>query len=96
MGCVKSPNKVQVDNTHCSHVAYYSCSHFIVDYRITEWLGLEETLKPIQSQPPAVSVAVTRSVAQGPIQPGLECLQGWGTHSFSGQIIETLITSLTF
>ena len=23
--------------------------------------------------------------AQGPIQPGLEQLQGWGTHSFSGQ-----------
>jgi len=23
--------------------------------------------------------------AQGPIQPGLELLQGWGTHIFSGQ-----------
>ena len=22
---------------------------------------------------------------QGPIQPGLECLLGWGNHSFSGQ-----------
>jgi len=25
------------------------------------------------------------SATQGPIQPGLECLQGWGTHSFFGQ-----------
>ena len=26
-------------------------------------------------------------VAQGPIQPGLECLQGWGTHSLSMQSV---------
>uniref|UniRef100_A0A8C9LBX5 Uncharacterized protein n=1 Tax=Pavo cristatus TaxID=9049 RepID=A0A8C9LBX5_PAVCR len=38
---------------------------------------LEWPLKPTQSQP--------TQAAQGPIQPGLEHLQGWGTHSFSGQ-----------
>jgi len=27
----------------------------------------------------------TSSAAQGPIKTGLECLQWWGTHSFSGQ-----------
>jgi len=25
--------------------------------------------------------------AHGPIQPGFECFQGWGIHSFSGQPI---------
>jgi len=25
--------------------------------------------------------------AQGPIQPALVCLQGWGIHSFSGQVV---------
>jgi len=30
--------------------------------------------------------------AQGPIQAGLEQLQGWGTHSFSGQMCQGLPT----
>ena len=30
--------------------------------------------------------------AQGPIQPGLEYLQGWGIHSFSGQLCHCLTT----
>jgi len=30
--------------------------------------------------------------AQDPIQPGLECLQGWDIHSFSGQLCQGLIT----
>ena len=37
---------------------------------------------------PAPLLAVGRAAdqaAQGPIQPGLECLQGWGFYSFSGQ-----------
>ena len=28
--------------------------------------------------------------AQGPIQPGLEHLQGWGIHSLSGQLFQHL------
>jgi len=31
-----------------------------------------------------------RSGCQGPIQPGLEHLQGWGIHSFSGQLCQHL------
>jgi len=30
--------------------------------------------------------------AWGPIQPGLECLQGWGICSFSGQLCQGLTT----
>ena len=47
---------------------------------ITEWLWLEGTSKLIQFQSPAVSRALPPAqAAQGPIQPGLEHLQGWGT-----------------
>lgn len=46
-----------------------------------EQLGLERTSKPTQLQHPSVGGATTR---QGPIQPGLELLQGWGIHGFSG------------
>ena len=49
-------------------------------YSVREWLRLEGTLKPIEFQPSWCGL-----VAQGPIQPGLECLQRWSIHSFSGQ-----------
>jgi len=32
--------------------------------------------------------------AQGPIQPGLEHLQGWGIHSLSGQLFQLLTTPI--
>ena len=53
-----------------------------------EWLGLEGTFKAFKTkfQPPAMgSVPPPAQAAQDPIQPGLEHLQGWGTHSFSSQ-----------
>ena len=34
---------------------------------------------------PQAGLSATSSGCRGPIQPGLECLEGWGTHSFSGQ-----------
>jgi len=49
-----------------------------------DWVGRDiEILTPCHGQchhPPA-------QAAQGPIQPGLEHLQGWGTHNFSGQTL---------
>jgi len=50
---------------------------------IIEWLELEDHLVPSPCceqgcNPPAKS-------AHGPIHPDLKHLQGWGTHSFSGQ-----------
>lgn len=47
--------------------------------QITEWFGLKRTLKTILFQPPAMS-RVCHSpgqTAQGPVQSGLERLQGW-------------------
>ena len=49
---------------------------------------MEDALKLIQFQLPAMGMAATLDQdAQGPIQPSLEHLQGWGIHSFSGQIV---------
>jgi len=67
-------------------------------HRVIKWLGLEGTsrimkLRPLHHrqshQPPNLILA---QAAQGPIQPGLECLQGWGIHSLSGQLFQHLTT----
>ena len=49
-------------------------------HRITAWLRLECTLKPTQFQPSCNGQGChsVDQAPQGPIQPGLECLQGWG------------------
>ena len=66
-------------DTHCSensNRAFYKSFH-----RIIEWFGLEGTLKSIQFQPlPWAGLPPTNSGC-----PGFERVQGWGTHSFSGQ-----------
>ena len=52
---------------------------------IVEWLRLEGTLKLTQSHlMPWAGLPPSSSAAQGPIQPGLECLQGWGTTASLG------------
>lgn len=56
------------------------------DYRITEWLRLNGPLSPPSSKPlHGQGCPPPDRAAQGPVQPGLECLQEWNTHSFSGQ-----------
>ncbi|PKU41813.1 hypothetical protein llap_7886 [Limosa lapponica baueri] len=57
------------------------------DHRIIEWFGLEGTLKIIKFQDPCREQGhlPLDQVAQSPIQSGLEQLQGWGIHNFSGQ-----------
>lgn len=55
-------------------------------HRIIEWLYLEGTLKLTQFQPPAVDwLPPASSGYPGSLDPGLEDLLVWGTHSFSGQ-----------
>jgi len=48
------------------------------DYRIIEWFGLEGTFKIVLFQPPCYRQGhlPLDQVAQSPIQPGLEHLQG--------------------
>ena len=51
------------------------------------WKEYEST----QFHPPAMGwLTPPAQAAQGPIQPSLEHLQGWGTHSFSGQLCQRL------
>ena len=55
-----------------------------------QWLGLEGTSEPTQSHPvPWAGLPPTSSAAQGPIQPGLEHLQGWGTTASLGSCAST-------
>jgi len=57
--------------------------------RFIEWLGLEETPRTIKLQPSCCRQGyqplylILDQAAQGPIQPGLEYLQGWGPTSLS-------------
>lgn len=70
---------------HLSH-RFLGCFHNRLghtDHR-NAWVGrtlkLTQTLPSAGYHPPA-------QAAQGQIQPGLECLQGRGIHSFSGQLV---------
>jgi len=51
------------------------------NHRIIEWLGLEGTLNITQFRPLCHGQGChpPAQAAQGPIQPGLEHLRGWGT-----------------
>ena len=57
--------------------------------RVTEWPGLEGTSRITKLQPPRHRQGhqpphfILDQAAQGPIQPGLEHLQGWGIHNLS-------------
>ena len=57
-----------------------------------EWPGLKRTTTLIQFQPPAMCQQPAAQAAQSHIQPGLECLQGWGTHSLLGQPVQCVTT----
>ena len=56
-------------------------------HKLTEWFGLEGTLKITWFQPPCHRQGhlLVGQAAQSPIQPGLERCQGRGSHRFSGQ-----------
>jgi len=51
-----------------------------VFHRVTEWPGLKRTTMIIEFQPPCYVQGhqPPDQAAQSHIQPGLECLQGWG------------------
>jgi len=61
---------------------------------------LEGTPRITQLQPPCCRQGhqspylIPAQAAQGPIQPGLEHLQGWGLHNLYGQLFQHLITLL--
>jgi len=67
---------------------YYSDSSGI-ELRIIEHFRLEGTFRGCLAQPPCSEQGHLQldQVAQSPVQPGLECFQGWDLHYFSGQSV---------
>jgi len=61
---------------------------------ITEWPGLKRTTVLISFQPHCYVQGrqPAAQAAQSHIQPGLECLQGWGIHSLLGQPVQCITT----
>ena len=64
------------------------------NHRIKEWPGLKRTTMIISFQTPCCVQGHQPAdrVAQSHIQPGLECLQGWGIHSLLGQPVQCVTT----
>jgi len=58
----------------------------LLDHRIIACYGLEGSLRGHLAQAPCSEQGCLRrdQVAQSPVQPGLECFQGWGLHCLSG------------
>jgi len=61
--------------------------HINENHRIIECFGLEGTFRGHLAQPTCSEQGHLQldQVAQSPVQPGLECFQGWGLHYLSGQ-----------
>ena len=57
------------------------------NHRMTECFGLERTFRGHLAQPPCSEQGHLQldQGAQSPVQPGLECSQGWGIDHLCGQ-----------
>jgi len=66
-------------------------SNFSKNYRMA-WVGTEHKAHPV---PAPDGLPPTISGCPGPIQPGLQHLQVWDTHSFSGQPVPEPLHSLS-
>ena len=64
------------------------------DHRIIECFELEGTFRGHLAQPPCSEQGYLQpeQVAQSPIQPDLECFQGWDLHYLSGHLFQCFIT----
>ena len=71
--------KYRPENAVAHTQGRFTVSH----HRAIEWPGLEKTTTTIWFQPPCYVQGrqPADQAAQSHIQPGLECLQGWGIHT---------------
>ena len=76
----------EMERTNLLQPTYTTC---FTNHRIIEWPWLKRTTVIIQFQPPCYVQGrqPLDQAAQSHIQPGLECLQGWGIHNLLGQPI---------
>mgnify|MGYP001855689421 CR=1 len=58
------------------------------------WVGRDPKDHQVPTPLPQAGLPTSRSGTgpQGPIQPGLEHLRGWGIHNLSGQLFQHLST----
>jgi len=71
---------------------HWAQSHRTDNHRIIEWLGLEGDSKIIWFQTPAMDRLATHQLncpRPHTTWDEHEQLQGWGIHSFSGQLVAT-------
>jgi len=58
------------------------------------WVAKEHSAHPVPTPCYVQGRQPAAQAAQSHIQPGLECLQGWGTHSLLGQPVPVQKASL--
>jgi len=56
------------------------------------WVGRDLKDHPVPTPCCGQGCQSPDQAAQGPIQPGPECLQGWGIHSLLGQPVQCVTT----
>ena len=75
-----------------------SCSHNHHRIIVTEWPGVKRTTMIIEFQLDGSGELeghqTLDQTTQSHIQPGLECLQGWGIHNLLGQPVSMCVTTL--
>jgi len=63
----------------------HESTSFTKNHRIRECFGLEGTFRGHLAQPSEQGHLQPDQVAQSPVQPDLECFQGWGIDHLSEQ-----------
>ena len=66
----------------------------IWSYRRTVWVGRDLKAHPAPTPCRGQGCHPAAQAAQGPVHPGPEHVQGWGSHSFSGQLCQGLTSVL--
>jgi len=56
------------------------------------WVAKEHSAHPVPTPCYVQGRQPAAQAAQSHIQPGLECLQGWGIHSLPGQPVQCITT----
>jgi len=99
----QSPNSCWAPIASSHSFIVFTWCHIIWKHRIMKWFGLEGTFKIIHFQPSyhRQGCLALYEVAQSPIQPRLDHLQGWGIYNITldshfGYIRSSVLSTLFF